>query len=94
MHNKTFDELLFILRKNGILLIAIKVVYHDTFGHEIIDEARIKNLLNQENLHRQIIINPTKETELNRPVDEDDQLIVVCSDGSILNRFSYQARKT
>jgi voltage-gated potassium channel len=94
LHNKTFDELLFILRKNGILLIAIKVVYHDTFGHEIIDEARIKNLLNQENLHRQIIINPTKETELNRPVDEDDQLIVVCSDGSILNRFSYQARKT
>ncbi|MDP2692580.1 MAG: TAXI family TRAP transporter solute-binding subunit [bacterium] len=86
LHHKTFDELLPILRKKGILLIAIRVVFHDKNGHEIIDVLRIETLLKTQKLHRQIIINPTLETEIKRTVDADDQLIVFCSDGLALNQ--------
>lgn len=86
LHDKTFDELLPILRRKGILLIAIRVVFHDKNGHEIIDVLRIKALLESQKLHRQIIVNPTTETEINRRVDADDQLIVFCSDGLALNQ--------
>ena len=86
LHNKTFDELLPILRSKGILLIAIRVVYHDIDSHEIIDEHRISQLLEEEQLYRQIIVNPTSKFEINRPVDNDDQLIVFCTNASVLEK--------
>ena len=85
---KTFDELLPVLRQKGILLIAIKVVYHDTNGNEIIDENRLLSLLQAEELERQVIVNPTKPREIDRKVDSDDQLIVFCTDYKVLTDFS------
>ncbi len=86
LHNKTFDELLPILRKRGILLIAIRIVYHDSEGHEIIDESRLQNLLKKEKIERQIIVNPTTEVEIARRVDSDDQLIVFCTNASVFRQ--------
>ena len=78
--NKSYDELIPVLRKKGVLLIGIKVVYHSTEGLEIIDEDEINRLLKQEELERQIIVNPIIKIELNRKTDNDDQLIVFCND--------------
>lgn len=85
LQHKTFDELLPILRKKGILLIAIRIVYHDADGHEITDESRLQTLLKNEKLQRQILVNPTGEIEIERKADKDDQLIVLCTDGLTLN---------
>ena len=84
LREKTFDELLPILRARGILLIAIRVVYHDTNEQEIIDEERLNALLLEDNLKRQIIVNPSDPVEKVRPVDSDDQLIVFCTNASVL----------
>lgn len=86
LHHKTFDELLPILRKKKILLIAIRVVYHDSNGMEIIDESRLNALLEKEGLKRQIIVNPTEKAEMERPVDNDDQLIVFCTNAKQLKK--------
>ncbi|WP_156168928.1 TrkA-related ion transporter [Kordia jejudonensis] len=85
--DKTFDELIPILRTKGILLIAIRVVYQDTNGNEIIDEARLQKLLEKDHLTKQIIVNPTDEIEKNRPVDNDDQLIVFCTSAKVLENY-------
>ncbi|WP_160129468.1 TrkA-related ion transporter [Kordia antarctica] len=84
---KTFDELLPMLRQKGILLIAIRIVFRDTNGNEIIDESRLEKLLVAEKLTRQIIVNPTDKTEKNRPVDNDDELIVFCTSAKVLDNY-------
>lgn len=81
-----FDQLLFELRKKGILLIAIRIVYHDKNGTEIIDENRLKELLKGDGYNRQIMVNPTSEKDKERCVDDDDQLIVFCSNGKVLTK--------
>ena len=76
---KTFDELLLPLRKQGILLIGYHIIFHDINGNIIIDQNIIKQLLKkeEENITRDVIVNPVDETERNRPVDSDDHLIVL-----------------
>lgn len=85
LRNRTFDELLVSLRKQNILLVAIKVVYRDRSGKEIVDEHQVLELLRAEGLYRQIITNPITETETNRRTDEDDQLITLAVSASRLN---------
>jgi len=80
LRNKTFDELLLPLRKEKILLIAIKIVYLDETGKEIVDEEEIALLLEKDGLKRQIITNPINENETERKADSDDQLIVLAAD--------------
>ncbi len=75
---KTFDILLLELRQVGILLIGIKVVYHNSNAEQIIEEEKIKSLLKEDDLTREIIINPVTQVEKARPVDHDDELIVFC----------------
>lgn len=77
--NKNYDQLLKILRNKNILLIGIKMVFHDTNNKEITDEAEIKKLLDKLNYPRQIIINPVINQERNKKTDNDDQLIVFCN---------------
>lgn len=84
LRNKTFDELLIALRKQKILLIAIKVVYRDQNGKEIIDYFEIDKLLKQDGLRKQVIVNPYTEIEIKRKVDTDDQLIVFAKSGKEL----------
>ncbi len=77
----TFDKLLIDLRSQGILLIAIHIIFHDENNNIIIDKGKIKQLLTDEEngLERDIIVNPTSPYELNRPVDQDDHLIVLAT---------------
>lgn len=76
---KTFDELLSPLRKQNILLLAIKVVYLDKAGCVIVDVHELCKLLAKEKLGRQIITNPISDTETERKADGDDHLIVLAS---------------
>ena len=85
LRNRTFDELLLPLRKKNILLLAIKVIYRDYSGKEIVDECEVLRLLKEEGLHRQIITNPITEAEINRKVDDDDQLITLAVSADDLN---------
>ena len=85
LRNRTFDELLLPLRKQNILLVAIKVIYRDQTGKEIVDEEEVIRLLKDEGLHRQIITNPITETEINRKTDSDDQLITLAVSADKLN---------
>ena len=85
LRGKTYDELLMPLRKQGILLVAIKVVYYNEKDNkEIIDKETIARLLAAENLWRQIIVNPITHHETIRPTDGDDQLIVFSTDRKAL----------
>jgi len=77
---KTFDELLILLRKVGILLIGVHIIFHDNKTDSIIiDKDKIKALLaeNENGITRDIIVNPIDEKERLRPVDDDDHLIVL-----------------
>lgn len=76
---KTYDELLGPLRARNILLLAVKIIYHDINNREIIDETKINQLLRKENLNRQIIMNPISSAENNRKTDNDDILMVLCT---------------
>jgi len=79
LRNKTFDELLLPLRKQGILLIAIRVVYRDEKGNEIVDEPKILQKLECDGLYRQIITNPITKIEIKRKADEDQLLVLAVS---------------
>ncbi len=86
---KTYDELLFMLRKVGILLVGIHVIFHDNDdkGSRIIIDQKIirKKLASEENgLTRDIIINPTDEKERTRKVDGDDHLIVIATSMKVI----------
>jgi len=81
---KTFDELLLPLREQGVQLLALKIVFTDQFGKEIVDEDIIKRLLAREKLVRQMILNPTDASEIARKTDENDQLIVFAHEASDL----------
>jgi len=85
LRNRTFDELLLPLRKKNILLIAIKVIYRDSAGKEIIDNRELNHLLKSEGLNRQIITNPITDVETNRKTDADDQLITLATSVDKLN---------
>ena len=79
---KNYDELLVALRKQGILLIGIHIVFHDKDNHIIIDKNVIQQLLEKEEdegITRDIMVNPTNEIECKRLVDEDDHLIVLAT---------------
>ena len=85
LRNRTFDELLLPLRKQNILLVAIKVVYRDQAGKEIVDEDEVLKLLRSEGLHRQIITNPITDAEIKRETDSDDQLITLAVNANKLS---------
>lgn len=85
LRSRTFDELLLPLRKQNILLVAIKVIYRDQAEKEIVDENEISRLLKSEGLHRQIITNPITDAETNRKTDADDQLITLAVSADKLN---------
>jgi len=85
LRNLTFDELILPLRKQNILLIAIKVIYRDLAGKEIVDEDEISQLLKAEGLNRQIITNPITEAEINRKTDGDDKLITLAASAEKLD---------
>lgn len=76
MQNKTFDELLLPLRKQKILLVAIKLIFHDTHNKIIIDNNEIRKRLADEGLERDMIVNPIEENEIARRTSTADQLIV------------------
>jgi len=75
----TFDQLLPLLRKEGILLVGVHIIFHDSEGNIVIDKDEIRRLLNEHEpgITRDVIINPKDPTERNRPVDADDHLIVL-----------------
>ena len=77
---KTFNELLLPLREKRILLIAIRVVYADKAGNEIIDEEKISELLKSNGLYRQIITNPITDKECELKTSERYQLLVLAVD--------------
>ncbi len=83
---KTFDELLLPLRLQGILLIGIKVVYHDKKNTLIIDETEKTRLLKRDGLDREIIVNPVGDIETSRRTDEDDHLIVFATNRKQLEK--------
>lgn len=85
LRNRTFDELLLPLRKQNILLVAIKVIYRDHTEKEIVDEDEVFQLLKSEGLHRQIITNPITDIEINRKTDGDDHLITLAVSADKLN---------
>jgi len=76
---KTFDELLVLLRKVGILLVGVHIIFHDKNDNIIIDRKMIQHLLNKHEpgITRDVIVNPVDPVERNRPVDGDDHLIVL-----------------
>lgn len=76
LRGRNFDELLILLRKVNIQLVAIRVVYKNENYKEIIDKKEISRLTKEEGLESDILVNPSSETEKNRPVDNDDVLIV------------------
>ena len=80
LRNKTFDELLLPLRKQGILLVAIRVIYCDESNKIIVDEGEINNRLTKEDLSRQIITNPITNAEINRKTTDNCQLLVLAVD--------------
>ncbi len=82
LQGKNYDELLLALRKEGILLIGVHIVFHDEDNNIIIDKNIIQQLLEQEEpegITRDILVNPTNLVERNRIVDEDDHLIVLAT---------------
>ena len=85
---KNFDELLVMLRLEGILLIGVHIIFHDINDNIIIDQNIIKELLEQEEngITRDIIINPVNEIERNRLTDADDHLIVLALNSKMLKR--------
>jgi len=85
LRDRTFDELILPLRREKILLVAIKVIYRDQGGIEIVDEGEIIRLLESEGLYRQIITNPITDSEINRRTDRDDQLITLAASADRLN---------
>lgn len=74
---KCFDELILPLRKQNILLLAIKVVYLDDAGRIIVDVDELDRLLKEDKLNRQIITNPINDAETRREADGNDHLIVL-----------------
>ncbi len=83
---RTFDELLAILRKADVLLIAIHKLYYKKDGELIIDKEEIKRLLAADGLTRELIINPRDEIEKKHQADNDDSLIVLCYDEKMLSQ--------
>jgi TRAP-type uncharacterized transport system substrate-binding protein/cadmium resistance protein CadD (predicted permease) len=83
---KTFDELLIMLRRVHIQLIAINVVYHDKYNNKIIDNEKKLSLTQSDGLESSIIINPSSKNELNRKVDDDDVLVVFAEDEHDLSK--------
>ncbi len=79
LRGKNFDELLVALRRVGILLVGIHIIFHDQDGNIIIDRQVIQQLLqeHENGLTRDIIVNPIDPKERSRVVDEDDHLIVL-----------------
>ncbi len=84
--NKTFDELLLPLRRQNILLIAIKIIYHDIHNKIIIDGNEIKRRLKNDGLEREVILNPVTPKEISRLTDAGDQLIVFALNQKQLDR--------
>ena len=78
LRNKTFDELHVALRKQGILLIGIHIIFKED-GKIIIDQEIIKEKLKEKepNITRDVIVNPTDFYEIARKVDDNDHLIVL-----------------
>lgn len=77
LRNRTFDEILCAMRTLNMLLLGIKVVFHDKNHKEIIDKNLIIELLQKQGLERQFIVNPVTSTETNRKTDSDDVLVVL-----------------
>ena len=80
LREKTFDELLILLRQKDILLLGIKSAYYDEdVKKEIIDEELLATKLKADQIKRQIMINPYTVQEKQRKADDDDQLMVLCT---------------
>ena len=86
--NKTFDELLVLLRQEGILLVGVHIIFHDSNDNIIIDQNIIKELLAKEEpgINRDVIVNPVDEVERNRKTDGDDHLIVLAIDAKMIKK--------
>ncbi len=86
LRNKTFDQLLVALRQQGILLVAIHIIFHDENDRIIIDQNVIKELLEKEEkgILRDVIVNPYEPAERERLTDSDDHLIVLAINANML----------
>ena len=93
---KTFDELLVLLRQEGILLIAIHIIFHDINDNIIIDQLIIEELLKKEEkgIDRDIIVNPVNQIEKNRLTDEDDHLIVLALNSKMIKKGVENIKKS
>lgn len=93
--DKTFDELLILLRQKGILLIGVHIIFHDINDNIIIDQNIIKELLEKEEngITRDVIVNPTDEIERNRKTDADDHLIVLALNVKMLRKGIKELQK-
>ena len=81
----TFDELHIALRKHGILLIGIHIIFKEK-GRIIIDQEIIKKKLEEfeASINRDVLVNPTESHEVTRKVDNNDHLIVLAVSNSQL----------
>jgi len=96
LREKTFDEILVLLRKKGILLIGIHIIFYEEGSNKIIiDQSRIKNLLQEKEngIARDIILNPVNEIEKNRKTDDNDHLIVLALNVKMLRKGISELKK-
>ena len=86
LRDKTFDQLLVALRQQGVLLVAIHIIFHDENDRIIIDQNVIKELLEKEEkgISRDVIVNPYEPAERERLTDSDDHLIVLAINANML----------
>ena len=64
-----------------ILIFVSQLLFAQKADKKYVDEKKLSSLLKDDGLERQIIVNPITETEINRKVDGDDQLIVFARNG-------------
>jgi|GEM_PF-3502017 len=83
---KTFDELLVLLRKFNILLVAINLKSYR-------DKKEIKVILEQNNLNREVITNPINEAENSYKMHQNDMLIMFAENEKIIDSFVNEIEK-
>lgn len=87
LRGSTFDDALVALRKHGILLLGIKLGFHEG-GKEVIDIADVKELIRERyGIERHIITNPLTEAENRYTLGEHDSLFVLAASERAIEEF-------
>jgi len=70
LYNKTYSELLTILRKHNILILSINIENHR-------EKSQVKKIMERYNLKRSVLTNPIHKEENEYKTNVDDNLIVL-----------------